>query len=277
MPPGDDPQIIDRYVSYAAMVLQLAWPAFIFAAAAAVTYQSLASVPELLAFAVLNILITLFVMRRMAAILLVKGQDPSWQFMAVLGMIGLLVVLALRNTHQTGTTGGFEVMNVSNNPIPDAQTADRAVLDIIHISREPISAARCIGHVTDPAAGGIAVFIGATRADQAPDPKRQLVALDYEAYLEMANKQMHDIADSARKQWPIVRLVIAHRIGRVPLSQPSVIIAVATPHRSDAFAACRFIIDTLKSSAAVWKKEVWSDGTSTWVEPAEAPVREGSA
>jgi molybdopterin synthase catalytic subunit len=145
--------------------------------------------------------------------------------------------------------------------------------DTLIVSQNPLSADQCIGLVTDDAAGGIAVFIGTTRAEQTPDPKRHLVALDYQVYDEMANRQIHDIAQRARAQWPIIRLVIAHRVGRVPLARPSVIIAVSTPHRADAFAACRWIIDTLKASAAIWKKEVWSDGTTTWVEPS-APVRE---
>ena len=76
-----------------------------------------------------------------------------------------------------------------------------------------------------------------------------------------------DLADRARSRWPVVRLSLLHRTGRVPLGDPSVLVAVATPHRADAFEACRYLIDTLKAEAAIWKKEVWSDGTGSWVHP----------
>jgi molybdopterin synthase catalytic subunit len=95
-----------------------------------------------------------------------------------------------------------------------------------------------------------------------------LVALDYEAYEQMATEQFADMARRARQSWPIVKLVILHRVGRVAVAEPSVVIAVATPHRAQAFEACRWMIDTLKKEAAIWKKEVWSDGSAAWVDPA---------
>jgi molybdopterin synthase catalytic subunit len=78
------------------------------------------------------------------------------------------------------------------------------------------------------------------------------------------------LARLARDRWPIVKLAILHRIGRVALAEPSVVIAVSTPHRADSFQACQFLIDELKKSAAIWKKEVWADGSGTWVHPVEA-------
>jgi molybdopterin synthase catalytic subunit len=122
--------------------------------------------------------------------------------------------------------------------------------------------------VTDPRAGGIDIFLGTTRQETAPDGG-QLIALDYEAYEEMAIDQLRKLARRAREKWPIVKLAIFHRTGRVGLGEPSVIIAVSTPHRADAFEACRFLIDQLKVDVAIWKKEVWSDGTGTWVHPEE--------
>src|SRR2546423_18165 len=82
----------------------------------------------------------------------------------------------------------------------------------------------------------------------------------------MATKRMHELARRARERWRIVSLAILHRSGRVALGEPSVLIAVACPHRAEAFEACRWLIDTLKAEVAIWKKEVWSDGTGTWVE-----------
>jgi molybdopterin synthase catalytic subunit len=134
----------------------------------------------------------------------------------------------------------------------------------IQILPEPLDAGRAVDFVYDPAAGGIDVFIGTTRQETRPDGLH-LAALDYEAYEQMALEQLHDLARRACERWPIVKLAILHRIGRVELAQPSVIIAVSTPHRGDAFEACRFIIDTLKKEVAIWKKEIWADGSGTWV------------
>ena len=93
----------------------------------------------------------------------------------------------------------------------------------------------------------------------------ELTSLDYEAYPEMASRQLEDLAARARARWPILRLALLHRTGRVALGEPSLLFAVSTPHRSEAFDACRWLIDTLKDDAAIWKKEVWEDGKGTWV------------
>jgi molybdopterin synthase catalytic subunit len=77
---------------------------------------------------------------------------------------------------------------------------------------------------------------------------------------------MRRLAEEARRGWRISRIVMLHRIGRVEVGQPSVLIAVSTPHRAEAFEACRFLIDRLKAEATIWKKEIWSDRSSTWVE-----------
>src|SRR4051812_1132876 len=118
--------------------------------------------------------------------------------------------------------------------------------------------------VADPAAGGIDVFLGTTRADRSADG-RALLALDYEAYPEMALAQMRKLADAARERWPIVKLAMLHRTGRVALAEPSVVIAVSCPHRAESFDACRFLIDRLKADVPIWKKEVWEGGGETWV------------
>ena len=129
---------------------------------------------------------------------------------------------------------------------------------------DPLPAADALAFVADPAAGGIAVFAGTTRA-QTDANGRSLKALDYEAYGQMAERQLADLADEARRRWPIVRLVILHRIGRVRLAEPSDIVAVSTPHRAQAFEACRWIIDALKKTVPIWKKEFFSDG-ATWAD-----------
>ncbi|HEY7088963.1 MAG TPA: molybdenum cofactor biosynthesis protein MoaE [Tepidisphaeraceae bacterium] len=141
--------------------------------------------------------------------------------------------------------------------------------DWIEILKSALPADRAIAHMTDPGAGGIDVFLGTTRAEKSSDG-RELIALDYEAYEQMAVEQMTVLAKRAREKWPIVRLALLHRVGRVAVGDPSVVIAVSTPHRADAFAACKFLIDQLKLEVAIWKKEIWADGSASWVHP-ESP------
>jgi molybdopterin synthase catalytic subunit len=138
--------------------------------------------------------------------------------------------------------------------------------DWIELLPMPLDAAAVERFVADPAAGGICTFAGTTRAETNP-AGRALVALDYEAYPEMATKQLRDLAARARAQWPIVKLALLHRLGRVPIAEASVLIAVSTPHRAESFAACRFLIDELKKDVAIWKQEVWDGGEATWVHP----------
>lgn len=138
--------------------------------------------------------------------------------------------------------------------------------DLIGLSAEPLDIAGAIATVSHPDAGGVGVFLGTTRAETNAEG-HPLVALDYEAYPEMAAAQLRDLARRARARWPVVRLVLLHRTGRVPLAEPSVLVAVSTPHRAESFEACRWLIDTLKAEVAIWKREVWADGSGTWVHP----------
>ena len=135
---------------------------------------------------------------------------------------------------------------------------------------DPISIPAALGFAMDAQAGGMALFVGTTRAET-NSAGQALVALDYEAYVEMARTQLEELARRARQRWPIVKLVLLHRTGRVTIGQPSVFIAVATPHRAAAFEACRWLIDTLKAEVTIWKKEIWSDGRATWVSSPSSP------
>jgi len=138
--------------------------------------------------------------------------------------------------------------------------------DWIDILPTALPTSQAIDFVSDSRAGGIALFLGTTRSEKNAQG-HDLRSLEYEAYLEMALPQLQTRAQAARSQCPIVKQVILHRTGRVEFSQPSVLIAVASPHRHEAFAACRFIIDAIKADVAIWKKEIWSDGSGTWVQP----------
>jgi molybdopterin synthase catalytic subunit len=110
--------------------------------------------------------------------------------------------------------------------------------------------------------GAVVTFLGVVRDSTEGKP---VSALSYEAYEEMARKQMREIADEARRRWKVGSVLMVHRTGELKIGEVSVVVAVAAPHRGEAFDACEFCIDALKTTAAIWKKEMFSDGTSAWV------------
>jgi molybdopterin synthase catalytic subunit len=118
-----------------------------------------------------------------------------------------------------------------------------------------------ISAVSDVSAGAIATFLGTTRAT---NRGRNVLRLEYEAYVEMAESELARIGEEAGKRWQITRVAIAHRVGIVPLGEASVAIAVSAPHRAEAIAACHFAIDRLKEVAPIWKKEHF-EGGEVWI------------
>jgi molybdopterin synthase catalytic subunit len=123
------------------------------------------------------------------------------------------------------------------------------------VSAEPLDAAAVRELVTDPRAGAVVVFEGVTR-----DVER----LEYEAYEEMAEPKMREIVAAAAERHGVCAAAVEHRTGEVPLSEPSVVIAVSAPHREAAFAAAREMIDTIKAQLPVWKREE-GEGAGGWV------------
>lgn len=127
----------------------------------------------------------------------------------------------------------------------------------------PIIADEVIRRVEDPGNGAICVFYGVVR-DHALSGKATSF-LEYEAYAEMAEAKMAEIAGEIRDRWGIEQVAMTHRVGRLGIGEPSVVIAVGTPHRKMAFEACEYAIDRLKDTVPVWKKEIGPDGEE-WVE-----------
>ena len=132
---------------------------------------------------------------------------------------------------------------------------------MFRVTHQPIELDELVRYVTDPEAGAIATFIGTTRNN---NEGRKVIALDYEAYPEMAEKELARIGDDARKQWPICRMAITHRLGPVQIGEASVIIVVSSAHRDAAFAASRFAIEEIKKTVPIWKKEVY-EGGEVWI------------
>ncbi len=125
----------------------------------------------------------------------------------------------------------------------------------------PIDEVALENEVRTDADGAVIVFRGVARRHSRG---RDVVHLEYEAYPEMAEKVMAQIADEIRSRWPVSGVAIVHRTGVLKIGQASVVIAVAAPHRGEAFAAAQYAIDRLKQIVPIWKKEVWSDG-SQWI------------
>jgi molybdopterin synthase catalytic subunit len=94
---------------------------------------------------------------------------------------------------------------------------------------------------------------------------RAVRALEYEAYEEMAQEEMTRIETDVRERWPVTNVRLAHRLGRLAIGEASVVVAISSPHRAEAFAACRHAIDTLKARVPIWKREHYADG-SEWIE-----------
>lgn len=110
--------------------------------------------------------------------------------------------------------------------------------------------------------GGLVTFRGIVRDSS---EGKAVEGLDYEAYSEMAEEELRRIASEACERWPIGRVLVVHRVGSLRVGEVSVIVAVSAPHRGEAFDACEFIIDTLKRTVPIWKKERFADGSSSWV------------
>ena len=133
---------------------------------------------------------------------------------------------------------------------------------LISITHERLDRDALVAAVSHPGAGGIVVFEGVVR-DNARG--KQVRYLEYDVYPEMAVQQIREIVAEAESRWGVERVAVAHRVGRLEIGEASVIIVVASPHRAEAFDACRYIIDTLKATVPIWKKEVATNGEE-WVE-----------
>ena len=141
------------------------------------------------------------------------------------------------------------------------------------ITAAPLDSAAVAAALTGDADGAVVTFVGLVRNHNAG---RDVLWLDYEAYAPLANRVFTRIANEAAEHWPSVRLAVHHRIGRIEIGEASVVIAAASAHRADAFAACRYAIERIKQVAPVWKHEHF-DGGETWIEGAVADPEDAAA
>jgi molybdopterin synthase catalytic subunit len=134
-------------------------------------------------------------------------------------------------------------------------------LDLFEVTESPLSLDALVRAVGQNTSGAIASFLGIVREFARG---RQVVYLEYDAYPAMAVAKMREIGGEIRARWPVDRIAMVHRVGRLIVGEASVAIAIASPHRQEALQACAYAIERLKEIVPVWKKEVWADG-SEWI------------
>jgi molybdopterin synthase catalytic subunit len=140
----------------------------------------------------------------------------------------------------------------------------------VSLTGEPLSLDAAFKAVSLPECGGTAVFVGTTRNHS--EGRRGVEELEYEAYDELAAKELERVAVEAIEKHGLGAAYLAHRVGIVPVGEPSVIVAASAAHRGEAFAGARAVIDRVKAEAPIWKVEVEADGTQRRVEGTLPPV-----
>ena len=142
---------------------------------------------------------------------------------------------------------------------------------MIRLTHDPIDYLALTEAVRRPGCGGVVLFLGTVRDLTGNEVT---TALDYEAYPAMAERKLAQVEEEPRARWPVGDIALVHRLGHLEVGEISVAVAVACPHRAQAFEACRYAIDRLKEIVPIWKKENRPSGATEWVHPEEGrPTR----
>jgi molybdopterin synthase catalytic subunit len=134
--------------------------------------------------------------------------------------------------------------------------------DLVRVTSAPLSVDDAMAFVADPGAGACCVFVGTVRDRSEAG---EVTGLTYESWEELAIERLGVLAADLRDRWPVRKVALLHRTGRLGVGEASVVVAVSAPHRDEAFAACRHGIEQLKHDVPIWKKESLVDGESHWV------------
>lgn len=143
---------------------------------------------------------------------------------------------------------------------------------MFEVTREPLDPQRAVAAVRRDEDGAVALFLGVVRNH---NQGRRVLYLEYDAYPAMAVRKMEEVAAEVRARWPVDGVAILHRIGRLEIGEASLVVAVSSAHRKEAFQACHYAVDRVKQIVPVWKKEVW-EGGEEWVEGSVVPVPEAA-
>ncbi|MGD0205651.1 MAG: molybdenum cofactor biosynthesis protein MoaE [Dehalococcoidia bacterium] len=133
---------------------------------------------------------------------------------------------------------------------------------LIRITADPLEPQPFIEHVRRDESGAVALFLGVVRNNNLG---RRVLHLEYDAYPQMAEKKLREVAEEITARWPVTDIAIAHRTGRVEIGETSLVVVVSSPHRQEAFEACQQAVNRIKEVVPIWKKEVWEGGES-WLE-----------
>ncbi|VAW29126.1 Molybdopterin synthase catalytic subunit MoaE [hydrothermal vent metagenome] len=134
-------------------------------------------------------------------------------------------------------------------------------MNTVLVTDQPLDTQAIISSVEAPEGGAVNVFMGTVRN---ATKGKKVLKLEFEAYEPMATKELIKIVEKAKTNWPLIKAVVHHRTGEMQIGEVPVVIAVSTAHRGAGFEACQFIIDTLKETVPIWKKEFFEDG-EVWV------------
>ena len=133
------------------------------------------------------------------------------------------------------------------------------------ITGEPLDVEGAISEVAAPEHGGIAIFVGTVRESPARgEGSSPVISLEYDAHPRLASERLEQIAREAAEKWSLGRVVAIHRVATCNVGEPTVVVACGAPHRAEALDACRWMIDTIKDTVPIWKREIYADGSS-WV------------
>ncbi len=191
--------------------------------------------------------------------LLAQYKDRFPQLEAILSTLAVSVNQEYSRADRT-LAAGDEVGLLP--PVSGGASEAASTPDLIAIVKEPIETLAVLNRLKRPQDGAVVVFEGVVRDHTRA---RRTLYLDYEAYEPMAIKQMHTLAEQARERFAVSAISVIHRLGRLEIGETSVLIVVSSEHRAVAFEACRWLIDTLKKTVPIWKKEYFEDG-AVWAD-----------
>jgi MoaE-MoaD fusion protein len=194
-----------------------------------------------------------------------EAAHPVWSALAV----------AVNREYATASAVLREGDEVALLPPVSGGAGDAAAAPVIGLVRKKIDRDALVASLKQPADGAIVVFDGIVRDNTRG---RKTLYLDYEAYEEMALAEMEKLAAEAQERFAVDRVGVVHRLGRLEIGESSIVIVVTSAHRGAAFDACRWLIDRLKRTVPVWKKEHFADGV-VWTdgEPFPAELQPGSS
>jgi molybdopterin converting factor subunit 1 len=190
-----------------------------------------------------------------------EGATAADVMKAVVGRVGALVdvISAARPVVNQEFVGAEHVVRAGDEValLPPVSGGD----EMFWLTEQPLDAAEVTRRVEHPSCGAVVTFVGAVRLE---NEGRQVDYLEYEAYPGMAEAKMAEIGREIAERWGIERVAMAHKLGRCDVGEPSIVIAVASGHRREAFEACHYAIDRVKEIVPIWKREVWKDG-AVWI------------